>query len=100
MNHRVTLLRPITTSDAVGQPVKDWEPIPPRWANVLFQTGAEAMRANAAVIVKRCSIRINKDAAVDENWRARYQGVDYNIKSAVPDSNDTTKMFLVCESSQ
>lgn len=98
MNHRFTLLKPAAGRDAAGQPVDGWEALPERWGDVLFQTGAETMRANSGVVIKRCSIRANYDPAIDESWRARYLGVEYNIRSAVPDSNDRRKMFLVCDS--
>jgi SPP1 family predicted phage head-tail adaptor len=97
MNHRFTPLKPPADRDAAGQSIGGWTPLPDRWGDVLFQTGAEVMRANAAVAIKRCSIRANFDPAVDESWRARYLGVDYNIVSVQPDSKDRRKMFLVCE---
>jgi len=94
------LLKPSAGRDAAGQPVDGWEPLPARWGDVLFQTGAEVMRANAETVVKRCSIKANFDAAVTEAWRARYLGTDYNIKSVQPDSKDRRKMFLVCEATK
>ena len=97
MNDRFTLLKPSVGRDAAGQATEDWVPLPERWGDVLFQTGAEVMRANAAVVVKRCSIRANYDPAVDESWRARHLGVEYNIVSVQRDPKDRLKMFLVCE---
>ncbi len=98
MNHRFTLLQPSAGRDAAGQPMGGFEPLGERWGDVLFQNGAETMRANTEVVIKRCSIRANYDPAVNETWRARYLGVEYEIKSMVPDSKDRRKMFLVCES--
>lgn len=98
MNHQFTLLKPNVDRDAAGQLVGGFDPLPKRWGDVLFQTGAETMRANTEVVIKRCSIRANYDPAINESWRAQYLGVEYEIKSAVPDSRDRRKMFLVCES--
>jgi len=98
MNDRIALLRRIAGRDGAGQPVENWNVLPERWANVLFQSGAEVMRANADVSIKKCSIRVRASRDVDESMRARHQGVIYDIKSVLPDSSDRDFMFLVCES--
>lgn len=98
MNDRIVLLKRADVRDGAGQPVENWNPLPERWANILFQSGAEVMRANADVAIKKCSIRIRASRDVDESMRARYQGTIYDIKSVLPDSSDRDFMFLVCES--
>lgn len=98
LNHRIELLRHVAGRDAAGQAVQSWAALPPIWADVLFQTGAEVMRAGADMSVVKCSIRIRARRAVDASMRARYLGVDYDIKSALPDSKDRDYMFLACES--
>lgn len=98
MNHRVTLLKRTAGRDAAGQPVDSWVALPSIWANVKFQTGAEVLRANAETSIVRVSVRIRARTDVDGAWRVRYLGVEYDIKSALPDSNDRQFMFLVCES--
>lgn len=100
MNDRFALLKPPSGKDAAGQITGDWIELPERWGNVLFQTGAEVMRANTEAVIKRCSIRANYDPAINEAWRARHLGVVYDIKSAARDSNDRRKMFLVCEAAK
>lgn len=97
MNHKIALIKRVADRDGAGQAVENWVALPERWANVLFQSGAEVMRANADVAIKKCSIRIRASRDVDESMRARYQGVEYDIKSVLPDSNDRDFMFLVCE---
>jgi SPP1 family predicted phage head-tail adaptor len=97
MNHRITLLRRAITRDAAGQPTEDWADVATIWADVRFQTGAEVLRANAEVAIKRASIRIRARADVNEAMRVRYQGGEYEVKSALPD-NDRSFMFLVAES--
>ena len=98
MNHRVTLMRREQGRDAAGQPVDGWTDVTTIFSNVKFQTGAEVLRANAETSIVRVSIRIRARADVDGAWRVRYLGVEYDIKSALPDSNDRQFMFLVCES--
>lgn len=98
MNHRIQLLKRISTKDAAGQPTDGWSEVASVWADVRFQTGAEVLRANAETSIVRVSIRIRARADVDNSLTARYLGVDYDIKTALPDSADRQFMFLVCES--
>lgn len=98
MNHRVTLLTREQGRDAAGQPIDDWVDIATVFSNVRFQTGAEVLRANAETLIVRVSVRIRARNDVDGAWRVRYRGVEYDIKSALPDSSDRQFMFLVCES--
>jgi SPP1 family predicted phage head-tail adaptor len=98
MNRRVTLLRRDIGKDAAGQSVESWESLPDVWADVLFETGAQVLRANLQANVKRASIRIRSRPDVDSTMRVRYLGEEYEIKGPpLPDSNDRRFMFLVCE---
>ena len=98
MNDRVTLLQRTPGRDAAGQPTEDFPEVATVWANVRFQTGAEAMRANATTSIMKVSIRIRSRTDVDGSWRVRHRGAEYDVKSALPDSDDRAFMFLVCES--
>lgn len=98
MNDRVTLLKREPGRDAAGQAVENWPDVATIWANVKFETGAQALRANADISVVRVSIRIRARADVDSTFRVRYKGIEYDVKSALPDSTDLAFMFLVCES--
>jgi SPP1 family predicted phage head-tail adaptor len=97
MNHRITLLRRQAGRDALNQPIEDWTDVATIWADVRFQSGAEVLRANAEVSVKRASIRIRARKDIDASWRIRYQGEEFDVKSALPD-DDRSFVFLVCES--
>lgn len=99
MNHRITLMRREVRKDAAGQPVTDWVDVADVWAHVLFQSGAEVLRANSDVAVKRASIRMRARKDIDASWRVRYSGEEYDIKSALPDV-DRSFIFLVAESAK
>jgi SPP1 family predicted phage head-tail adaptor len=83
--------------DALNQPIEDWADVATVYADVRFQSGAEVLRANAEVSVKRASIRIRGRKDIDASWRIRYQGEEFDVKSALPD-DDRSFVFLVCES--
>jgi SPP1 family predicted phage head-tail adaptor len=98
MDEKVTLLKREAGQDSKGRPLDNWTALPDIWANVRFQSGAEAVRGGAETSIVRVSIRIWARYDVDGDMRIRHLGKDYNIKSAVPDSTDRRFMFLVCES--
>jgi SPP1 family predicted phage head-tail adaptor len=101
MNHRVTLLRRESSKDAAGQPTESWPEVATVWADVLFETGAQVLRANLQANVRRASVRIRARPDVDSAMRVRYLGEEYEIKGPpLPDSNDRQFMFLVCESAK
>jgi len=98
MNDRITLQQRGTGKDALGQPIESWPDIDTVWADVLFQSGAEVMRAGADTAVVKCSIRIRARAGLDTGVRVLFEAKFYDVKSALPDNRDRRFMFLVCES--
>lgn len=97
MNDRVTLLKRHVGTDASGRPVKDWAPMVEIWANVRFPSGAEVLRGGAETSLVRASIRIRTRKDIDGDMRLRFKGVEYDIKSALPDSTNSDFMFVICE---
>jgi len=97
MNDRVTLQRS-AGRDKIGQPIDAPVDIATVWADVLFQSGAEVMRAGADTAIVKCSIRIRARADVDTGARVLFNSKVYDVKSALPDNSDRRFMFLVCES--
>lgn len=98
MNDRVTLQSRGAGKDALGQPIESWPDIATVWADVLFQSGAEVMRAGADTAIVKCSIRIRARAGLDTGVRVLFEAKLYDVKSALPDNRDRRFMFLVCES--
>jgi len=98
MNDRITLQRRAAGKDALGQPIESWPDIATVWADVLFQSGAEVMRAGADTAIVKCSIRIRARAGLDTGVRVLFEAKLYDVKSALPDNRDRRFMFLVCES--
>jgi SPP1 family predicted phage head-tail adaptor len=98
LNDRITLQTRQAGVDEVGQPVETWADAAQVWANVRFQTGAEVLRNDLAASIVRISVRIRVLAGIDASWRLVFKDAAYNVKSALPDSEDRRFMFLVCES--
>jgi SPP1 family predicted phage head-tail adaptor len=98
MNDRITLQQRGAGKDALGQPIESWPDIATVWADVLFQSGAEVMRGGGDTSIVKCSIRIRARAGLDTGARVLFKAKAYDIKSALPDKQDSAFMFLVCES--
>ncbi len=96
MNDRITLQQPgpgagkLRASDA-------WSDVATVWADVLFPSGAEVVRAGGEVSIVKCSIRIRARAGLDTSWRVQFKGKAYDIGSALPDGRDPRFVFLVCK---
>jgi len=97
MNDRITLQRS-AGKDKIGQPIDAPVDIATVWAHVLFQSGAEVMRAGADTAIVKCSIRIRARPDVDTGVSVLYKSKVYDVKSAPPDNSDRRFMFLICES--
>ncbi len=98
MNDRITLQRRSVGEDSIGQPTQTWVDLPAAWAHVKFQTGTEAIRANAETSLVKASIRIRARQDVDAGMRVKFKTWLFEIKSPpLPDDRDPRFMFLVCE---
>lgn len=98
MNDRITLQRREAGQDSIGQPTQAWADLHPVWAHVKFQSGAEAIRANAETSTAKVSIRIRARKDVDAGMRVKHKSWVFEIKSPpLPDDRDPRFMFLVCE---
>ena len=100
MNHRITLLRRDSSVDAAGRLSQIWAEVSTVWADVRFQSGAEVVRANADVSLKRASIRVRARKDVDAGWRVRYAGEEYEVKGPPLPDVDRQFMFIVCEAAK
>ncbi|WP_157755050.1 phage head closure protein [Variovorax boronicumulans] len=84
--------------DAAGGVIKAWTTfatdVP---ADVMYQSGAEVIRADAVRAVVHASIRIRYMPGVVASMRAMHDGKAFDIKAVQPDRTSRSFMFLVCE---
>lgn len=92
MSHRVKLQQLAAGQDAAGQPSQAWVDVATLWADVRFQNGLEAIKAEAPISVARASVRIRYRAGVTAAMRLLEGAVVYDIKAVLPDS--TGRVFL------
>jgi SPP1 family predicted phage head-tail adaptor len=98
LDTRVEILTSTSAPDAAGQPVETWAVLKPVWANVLYPSGIESVRAGAEASTLRASVRIRYRRNITTAMRVRLREGDFEIKAALPKGNEW--LDLVCELTQ
>ena len=85
LNHLIELRRATKTDDGHGGQVTTWDTVATWWAEAISQNGREAIIAGAltGVSVYRFTIRYRPDVSTSD--QVRFEGRDFNIRSAEPD---------------
>lgn len=97
LNRKISIQRPSTTVDAIGQPVQGWTEVASVWADIRHQTGMEATKADAPVSTVRASVRIRYRTGLDAGMRVVHGDTVYSIKAVLPDAQYRAHVDLVCE---
>lgn len=97
LNSRITIQSRTAGVDAIGQPVETWTTYAQVWANVKFNSGAEAIKAGMDVSISRVSMLIRKRDDITSGMRIAFKTKTYNIVSVLPNEIDGDSMALVCE---
>lgn len=95
LDSRILLRRRTTSRDAAGQPLDTWVTVAPVWANIKYQTGSAAIKADRATGQASVSIRIRWRADVCTGMQAAYGATVYEIKNPLPQGKEW--LDLVCE---
>lgn len=88
LKHRVAFDSPVTSQDATGDEIIVWTQAFILWAAVEPLTGRERLLRDQVVGVGETRIRIRwseQAAAINAKWRARHQGVIYNLSEPQAD---------------
>lgn len=95
LDKRVKLQQMVAGQDAVGQPVQTWTDVATIWANIVHQSGIEAIKHDAVASSVRASIRIRARAGVAPSMRILLGATAYNILAVLPDGSRMVN--LACE---
>lgn len=81
MNERVTFLRPIITSNDLGEQTTIWQDAGATWATVTSNGGRRNDSTGEVQLTEglRAWMRINPQA--DERWRVRWRGSVYAVEN-------------------
>lgn len=84
-NTRVTVQRPTTTADAVGQRVPSWTTVVQRWARLIQRDGREA-EGSAILSITTWELRLRYEsalAAITPEWRVITATQTFDIGSVI-----------------
>lgn len=96
--HLVTLERPGTGRDPIGQPVQTWTDAGQEWADIRYLRGLESIRAGAQGSTAQVSIRISAFRTdLTTGMRVRHEGVTYSVLAVLPDMQRKRHVDLACE---
>jgi SPP1 family predicted phage head-tail adaptor len=87
LDKRIVIQQKTSAKDAAGQTLDGWSPFASLWANVLFQRGAESLRADKDTSTASASIRIRHLAGITTAMRVLYAGEYYQIHAVLPQGN-------------
>lgn len=96
LRNLVTIQRPATGQDDIGQPVTTWTDVATVWANIAHKSGLETIKADAPVSEVQASIRIRYRTDIDAGMRVTFGSTHYDIRAVMPDSTGREFTDLVC----
>jgi SPP1 family predicted phage head-tail adaptor len=97
LNRRVTIQRPDTGVDALGQPVGTWSDVAQVWASIINKSGLQALRADQPVSIVQSSIRIRYRADLTAAMRVMHGATVYEIVAVLPEEAGRQWTDLVCQ---
>lgn len=99
LNQRVDIEQRESGEDALGQPVERWTLLAAVWADVRYQAGLEAVKANADVSIVRASVRIRHRSGLHAGLRVVHAGRVLDVAAVLPDGK-RQYVDLVCQGVQ
>lgn len=96
-NSFVTIQTRAEGRDDLGQPLDTWETFDEVWAQIVYLSGIESIKADANVSIARVSIRVFYRTDIHAGMRVEHEGTIYEIKSVLPDVVWKKHTDLGCE---
>lgn len=97
LRNYVSLQRAGEVQDGNGEMIPGWPEVIKLWADIRFQTGLQAVNADAQTSIAKVSIRIRQRAGVVATMRiVDAAGVIYSIDAVLPNKQSREFMDLVC----
>jgi SPP1 family predicted phage head-tail adaptor len=97
LRERVTIRQLAAGKDSIGQPATNWTDVVTLWADVIYKSGLETIKADAETSVVRASVRIRSRAGIAPTMQAVHGTKVMDIKAVLP-SRHKGFVDLVCES--
>lgn len=97
LNTRITIQRPNTAQDEVGQPIAGWVDVATVWADVRHLSGVAAIKAGGEVSLVKAAVRIRRRDDITAGMRVVTSAATYNIEAVPPPAARQDYTDLVCK---
>ena len=97
LNTRVTIQRPGTAEDELGQPIPGWVDVATVWADVRHLSGIGAIKASGEVSVIKASVRIRRRDDLTAGMRVVVGPTVYGVEAVMPPAAQQDHTDLVCK---
>lgn len=97
LNSQVTVQRPASAEDELGQPISGWQDVCTVWSEIRHPSGVEQLKAGAEVSTVRASVKVRARSDIAPAMRLLHGAAVYNITAVLPDQVGRIFMFLACE---
>lgn len=96
-NQRITILKPVSGGDAVGQPLTTLIEHRKAWADFRLLNGMQTLKADANTSVAKGSARVGYCTDIVAGMVIDYLGARYTITAALPDLQHKRHVDLTVE---
>lgn len=99
IKRRVTIQKPVTTTDGEGTESIAWVPVVTTWAEVIWLGGRERLEAEQLQNPRtlQVTIRSRPDVAITAAMRLQYGSRIFEIEAVLPDEEPPRALQLNCE---
>ncbi len=81
--------------DTAGQPVNTWTDLATIWADIRYNNGTQAIKANEEASITQASMRVRARTDITTDMRILANGKLFDIKAILPVKNTRQYMDLV-----
>jgi len=97
LNTRVTIQRPGTAQDELGQPIAAWVDVDTVWADVRHLSGIGAIKGGGEVSVIKASMRLRRRDDLTAGMRMVVGPTVYEVEAVPPPAARQDYTDLVCK---
>lgn len=97
LNTRITIQRPGTDQDELGQPVAGWVDVATVWADVRHLSGIGAIKAGGEVSLVKAAVRIRRRDDITAGMRVVVGTTVYEVEAVMPPAARQDHTDLVCK---
>jgi SPP1 family predicted phage head-tail adaptor len=93
--HKITLMKPVTTQDEIGNTIEEWQPVRACWAAIKTVSGREYFAAASVQAERTYRFIIRYTPGINETMKIDYQGRLFDIQSVLNDDEGRKTLTII-----